>query len=181
MTELALTKSARVFFALWPNNAERAAVAAWQPPLKQLCGGRLQPVENLHNTLVFLGNVALERLESLLLAAQEVKGDDFRITFDSTRYWGHNHIVYAAPGLVPSQLSQLVVDLEKTLLRHHFAFEQRSYKPHVTLIRHANWSDSPLPLMSPAVWDIHDFVLVQSIGGEQGVRYKVLAHFPFSK
>ncbi len=171
-------KNARIFFALWPDEAESAAIAAWQPSLVQLCGGRQLPAANLHNTLVFLGDVPLEHLEALQLAAQEVECAKFRMTFDIARYWGHNQIVYAAPGAVPSPLTQLVKELEQKLLHHHFSFERRSYKPHVTLLRHAHWTDTPLPVLLPVVWAVRDFVLVQSVSEGQGMRYEILARFP---
>jgi 2'-5' RNA ligase len=177
MTETDAKNVARVFFALWPDDAERAAIAAWQPPLQQLCGGRLMAADKLHNTLIFLGEVELGRLEALQLAAQEVSGAAFQLSFDIARYWGHNHIVYAAPSTVPEKLTQLVSDLEQRLRHHRFKFDQRSYKPHITLLRHAQWSDSPLPTMPRVLWKMRDFALVQSIGDGQGVRYEVLARF----
>lgn len=177
MTEAESQKPVRVFFALWPNEGERAALAAWQPSLQQLVGGRLTPAEKLHNTLVFLGEVQPERLEAMQLAAQEVNGAAFQLVFDVARYWGHNHIVYAAPVSVPKKLQQLVNDLEQRLLRHHFKFDHRAYKPHVTLLRHGQWTDAPLPVMRRVVWEIRDFVLVQSVSEGQEVRYEVLARF----
>ena len=66
--------TARVFFALWPAAIESAQLAAWQAPLKRLCGGRAMRGETLHNTLVFIGEVELYGLEVLQLAAQEVSG-----------------------------------------------------------------------------------------------------------
>lgn len=170
----------RVFFALWPNETERAALAAWQPPLKKLCGGRATPDDRLHNTLVFLGEVEAERLEALKLAAQEMSGAAFQLVFDTAKYWGHNHIVYAAPGSVPPKLALLVTDLEQALLRHHFKIDRREYQPHVTLLRHAHWRDSPLPALPPVVWKMCDFALVQSVSAGQGVRYEVLARFPLA-
>ena len=181
MTEIAEKTAARVFFALWPDETERSVLAAWQGPLQQLCGGRPASVQSLHNTLVFLGNVALERLEALQLAAQEVNGVNFKIAFDMARYWGHNRIVYAAPGVVPSPLTQLVKELGQKLLHHHFTFERRSYKPHITLLRHAQWTDAPLPVMLPVVWAARDFVLVQSVSEGQGMRYEILARFPLAE
>lgn len=180
MTETDAEKPARVFFALWPNDEERAAMAAWQPTLQKLCGGRLTPAGKLHNTLVFMGDVQIERLEALQLAAQEVSGAAFQLVFDIARYWGHNHIVYAAPRSVPKKLAQLVNDLEQRLLHHRFKFDHRAYKPHVTLLRHAHWSDSPLPAVQKVVWDMRDFALVQSVSEGQGVRYEVLARFALS-
>src|SRR5450759_5150556 len=137
--------NARVFFALWPTAAERGHLAAWQTPLKRLCGGRAMRVDTLHNTLVFIGDVEQTRLEALRLAAQEVSAACFELSFDEARYWGHNHIVYAAPGHVPQHLAQLVSALEQCLTQHRFKFDQREYKPHVTLLRNAHRTDVPKP------------------------------------
>ncbi|HUX90887.1 MAG TPA: RNA 2',3'-cyclic phosphodiesterase [Gallionellaceae bacterium] len=180
MTETDTKKPVRIFFALWPNDEERAALAAWQAPLQKLVGGRQTPADKLHNTLVFLGDVEPDRLEALQLAAQEVSAAEFQIVFDVARYWGHNHIVYAAPGSVPPKLGQLLSKLEQRLLHHHFRFDRRSYKPHVTLLRHAHWSDSPLTAVPQAVWKMREFVLVQSVSEGEGTRYEVLARFPLN-
>lgn len=170
--------SARVFFALWPDDAGRAALAAWQPALHKLCGGRSMRADVLHATLVFLGDVVPHRLEALQLAAQEVEGASFDLAFDVAHYWGHNHIVFAAPHIVPPQLAQLVQALEQRLSKHRFHFDQRPFKPHITLLRHAQWSDAPLPEMQRVVWRIRDFALVQSVPDEEGANYQVLARFP---
>lgn len=167
----------RLFFALRPTDAERLALASWQPPLSQLCGGHAVPADALHATLVFLGSVAQHRLEALQLAAQEVYGEVFELVLDKARYWGHNRIVYAAPDSVPPQLVRLVRSLEQRLTAHHFAFEQRLYKPHITLLRRAQWSDAPLPEMPRVMWQAHDFALMQSLPGDQGTRYQLLARF----
>ena len=167
----------RIFFALWPSDEERAALAAWQAPLRELCGGRAMRADTLHATLVFLGDVEESRLEALQLAAQEVKGRAFHLAFDVARYWGHNHILYAAASNVPSKLMQLVEELEQHLIRHRFHFEKRPYKPQLTLLRHAKCSDAPLPAMPRVVWRVRDFVLVQSVPDMNGANYQVLARF----
>ncbi len=166
--------TARVFFALWPDNFERRELARWQSALP--AGAREMAPETLHATLVFLGEVKSGRLEALTLAAAEVSGSRFTLCFDQARYWGHNHIAYAAPCVVPDALLQLVGDLEKSLTRHRFSFDRRDYKPHVTLLRNLRWSDDPLPAMKPVCWKVKDFVLLQSGRGE--VSYRVLARFP---
>ncbi len=172
-------KNVRVFFALWPTQRERAALAAWQPALRELCGGKAMRADNLHATLVFVGGVAAHRLEALKLAAQEVRGNRFDLTFDLARYWGHNHIVHAAPAYVPPHLTHLVRDLEQAMLRHRFHFDGHpEYKPHITLLRHARWRDIPLPQMREARWRVESFALVQSVEGGDGVAYEVLEQFP---
>jgi len=168
----------RVFFALWPTDAERKALAAWQAPLQRLCGGRAMRGETLHNTLAFIGDVEPYGLEVLQLAAREVSAEGFELCFDEARYWGHNHIVYAAPRQMPQQLAQLAGALVQCLAAHRFKFDRRAYQPHVTLLRNARWSDTPLPAMRPVCWQIRDFALVQSVPRDGLTDYRVLARFP---
>lgn len=169
--------SLRLFFALWPSAAERVALAAWQPPLHERCGGRAMRADTLHATLVFLGDVAEHRLEALSLAAQETEFRGFSLSLTTACYWGHNHIVYAAPDVIPPQLADLADELGQNLRRHRFRIEQREYKPHITLLRNAKWSDLDLPPMPSVRWRVRGFALVQSLSDEQGARYKVLARF----
>ncbi|MEI7455571.1 MAG: RNA 2',3'-cyclic phosphodiesterase [Nitrosomonadales bacterium] len=166
-------KTARVFFALWPDKTERDGLAGWPPPLLACCGGRVMRAETLHTTLVFLGEVEAGRLEALKLAACEVSVERFELCFDEAHYWGHNHIVYAAPRTVPPQLIELVRELERSLRRHHFVFERRDYKPHATLLRNAHWTDNPLPEMLQVCWDVREFVLLESVAS----NYRILARF----
>lgn len=136
--------------------------------------------ETLHTTLVFVGELERSRLEALQLAAQEVDGERFALCFDEARYWGHNHIAYAAPRHVPQQLARLVGALEQRLARHHFKFDRREYKPHVTLLRNAQWSDTPLPEMRRVCWQARDFALLQSVQQDGVASYRVLARFPLA-
>lgn len=180
MKSSSVNQSARVFFALWPETTESRQLAAWQVQLNRLCGGHAMRGKTLHNTLLFLGDVVLHRLEALQLAAREINVENFKLCFDEARYWRHNHIVYAAPAHVPQHLTSLVHALEQRLAAHHFKFDQRDYCPHVTLLRNAQWNDVPLPAMQPVCWTISDFALVQSICRNGLTDYKVLVRFPLS-
>lgn len=135
-------------------------------------------VETLHSTLVFIGNIDKSRLESLHLAGLEVNGQPFELRLDLARYWGHNHIVYAAPFHLPKSLAHLVQSLQQSLAKHGFKFDPREYRPHVTLVRNARWNEAPLPEMRPVCWQIKDFVLVQSLSHQGRVAYRVLDRFP---
>lgn len=180
MKSLEKNPSLRLFFALWPDEPVRAALTDWQPPLQALCGGSPMRADTLHSTLLFLGEVDANKLEALLLAAQEVAGKPMQIEFDVARYWGHNHILYAAPQHVPPALVELQSELERRLRKHHFSFDPREFKPHVTLLRHSKWTDEPLPDMPAVRWPVREFALVQSLGDEWGARYEVLARFALS-
>ncbi|MDE3245311.1 MAG: RNA 2',3'-cyclic phosphodiesterase [Acidobacteriota bacterium] len=178
MSQAPDSPTARVFFALWPNEAEGGALAAWQEPLRHACGGRAMRRETLHMTLVFLGEVERTRLPSLRAAAQVDQVPGFELCFDTVHLWKHNHIVYAAPDHVPPHLPQLVTALEQALDEHGFKFDRRGYKPHITLLRNIRPPQDELPQVQPARWRIMDFALMQSVpqGGVMG--YRVLDRFP---
>ncbi len=165
----------RLFFALWPDEAERAALAEWQPALQELCGGKAMRSDTLHCTLVFLGEVAARQLPALLQLAQGLPCFRFDLCLSEARYWAHNRIVYAAPAGVPAELAALVAALEGALHRHRFHFDQRAFQPHITLLRHARWTAAPLPPLPPVCWQMDDFALVESVRDEQGARYEVLS------
>jgi len=179
MKQVEKTPTCRLFFALWPSAAECAALSAWHPALQKQCGGRVMRTDTLHSTLVFLGDVEQGRLDVLRLVAQGLNCRGFVLELTTAHYWGHNHIVYAAPDMIPPQLVELVRELESRLRKHHFHIEDRPYKPHVTLLRNAQWSDAPLSPMPTVTWKFNDFVLVQSRRDEEGAAYyEVLARFP---
>lgn len=135
--------------------------------------------DTLHSTLVFLGDVEKSSLEVLRLVAKGANTRGFELKLTAAHYWGHNHIVYAAPDETPHPLAELVRELEGKLRKHHFHIEDRAYKPHVTLLRNAQWRDEPLPSMPAVSWKFNDFVLVQSRRDEEGATYyEVLARFP---
>ena len=178
MNQLPDNSTARVFFALWPTAAEQRRLAAWQKPLLHLCKGRTMRADTLHCTLVFIGNIGQSGLEALQLAAQEVSGRAFELRLDEARYWEHNHIVYAAPKLFPPHLVHLAGALEQRLTAHRFEFDRREYKPHVTLLRNASWTNEPLPSLPPVCWQMRDFALMQSVQRGGQASYRVLARFP---
>lgn len=152
-------------------------MAAWQIPLQRNGDGHPMALNNLHATLIFMGEVAVERLEQLKLAAEEVSSEKFHISFDIARYWGGSHVIYAAPIVVPAELIKLHALLEQRLRHHHFNFDSRIYKPHVTLLRNAHWTDEPLPEMQSVSWFVREFALVSSVSSEAGMQYEILAKF----
>ncbi len=137
--------------------------------------------EGLHATLLFIGEFPSKNLEMLLSLVSRIHVEQFGLYFDQARYWGHNHIVYAAPSRVPQTLQQLVVMLEQCLIRNHISFDtsfQGDYQPHITLLRKAHWHDEPLNEIQPFAWNVRDFVLLQSTRAGNMPVYRVLVRFP---
>ena len=159
-------ETARVFFAIWPDDMAQKQLAALTEQLQaeSLCSERRTQAENIHLTLVFLGEVESSKLEALCLAVDGIKSFHSRVfdmVIEEIRYWKHNRIVYAATRNVPQELTDLVNAIQNVLFDAGFSFERRVYKPHITLMRKASCHALP-ELEEPIVWRAREWVLVKS-------------------
>jgi 2'-5' RNA ligase len=171
----------RLFFALWPDEATRAALTRAMPVLGP--GGRAIPADNLHATLAFLGGIATKRLPALYAVADGIRGEPFILTLDRYEIWNHT-LVALVPTQTPAALEQLARDLTAGLGAAGFPTETRPYRAHVTLIRERRRGDgrraglvAPHALsdrIEPIAWRIDEFALVCSQRSPGGSRYDVL-------
>ncbi len=168
---------ARVFFALWPDAAVRAALDRLAGELNRLRGGRRTRAETLHLTLVFVGNLPRARLAALQMAAAAIRVPAFTLTLDRTDCWLHNRIAHATATQPPTELLDLVAALEQGLEALGIPFDRRPYKAHVTLLRKADCRRSDPPIV-PIVWPVSEFVIVKSELGTDGARYAILGRHP---
>jgi hypothetical protein len=96
---------ARLFFALWPDQAVRGELAAWASALHREVGGRVTKTESIHLTLLFLGEVEPERFDAARELGSPVSSPSFELTLDTAGCWKHNGVAWAAPGAVPAPLA----------------------------------------------------------------------------
>lgn len=168
-------RTVRVFFAIWPDAKAQKQLGglAKRLRLEALCGGRKTKAENIHLTLVFVGEVDTSKLEALCRVASEVSGSRaraFDLVVEQIRYWKHNNIVYAATDRIPQELMDLVTALRDTLSAAGFSLEQRAYKPHITLMRNASCPTLP-ELGEPIAWRVREWLLVKSEQTSDGSNY----------
>jgi RNA 2',3'-cyclic 3'-phosphodiesterase len=168
---------ARLFFALWPDRATRAALARLAREQQHACGGRAVAAGNLHLTLVFLGDVTAQRIGDVCDIAGNIAAPDFGLTLDTVSYWRHNHIVWAGPRVCPEALRALVAGLESALAHSGFKFDRRAYQPHVTLVRHAPHAPA-ISTTAALQWPVSGFALVQSLRRGERRVYEVLRQWP---
>ncbi len=178
MLDRAGLKPARLFIALWPEEAVRQEFSEAGASLHKRLAGRLTRPETIHLTLVFVGELARERIPELLGELGAVKSPVFNVTFDQAGCWRHNRIAYLAPSQPPQALFDLVTRLEQTLDKLAITYDRRPYKPHVTLIRKAQCENPALGRVSgtsaadvirPVSWSASRFVLVESVPIPEGM------------
>lgn len=173
---------ARLFFALWPGAKVRHALDQAGNKLHAACGGRRMRAPNLHFTLVFLGNVALARLDELHAVAGCVSGASFSMTLDRLGWWRHNRVAWAAPQETPEALQDLVTQLQEGLRNAGFAFDDRPvFVPHVTLLRNVRCNEVEMPPLTPLKWAADAFVLVKSVTTDAGAAYEVIGRWDLQR
>jgi 2'-5' RNA ligase len=164
---------ARLFFALWPPAPVRAALAELQA---QVLAPRTRaiPSANLHATLVFLGEIDAARRADLDRAARSISAPAFELRIERAGWWRRTGIVWAAPRQVPAPLLGLHAELSARLVAAGFPLEARTYLPHVTLARRARRRPRE-HAMTPVVWPVSAWHLMESIQENGGSRYEPLA------
>ncbi len=97
----------------------------------------------------------------------------FGFVLERLSFWLHSRIAYATSLVEVPALDQLVTALQQELVAAGFLFENYEFNPHVTLLRrvgHVLESQTITPIM----WWVDSFVLVESVMTDRGVRYQVL-------
>lgn len=178
--------TARVFFALWPDERLRAELVRACAAMHAVHGGRRTRADTLHLTLVFIGQVEARRIPELKEMADAVRVGRFEIEFDKAECWRHNHIACLGASQTPDNLPTLVNELEAGLKAMGLPFDRRPYKPHITLLRKADCrkavepgkGEKKNPAPEPILWPTRDFVLVKSSLHPDGARYEELGRWP---
>jgi 2'-5' RNA ligase len=165
-------KPLRLFFAVWPDAAARAALERWSAAIHRAAGGRATRGDSIHMTLAFLGATGPARLGELKATAGTVRVDPFELVLDEAGFWKHNRLAWAGATQVPAALEALVSALRAALTEAQFAFDPKPFVPHVTLVRRAR-PGFAMPALAPIRWRVDGFVLVQSVMRPAGSDYLV--------
>ena len=171
-------KTHRLFFALWPIGRVRSSIndvflKSPQP------AGRMMDEHNLHVTLHFLGQVTESERACLHAAAQSVKAVKFQINLDHFGRFAKAKIFWMGLDNIPVLLSQLHQALGDAIVGCGFKRDERSYAPHVTLMRKC--VNPVMPREDFVInWCVDEFVLVESVQGVSGVEYRVVETYLLS-
>lgn len=167
----------RLFLALWPSLATRAAIAlhvkTWQWPPDAV----LYAEADWHLTLHFLGTMAPAQVAELQAALHHMPAQpqplNFLLPTGHAQCWPHG-LAVLCPDELPPALLQLHSDLGQVLQSLGLPTDTRPFRPHITLARRAQGA---VPPVQPCAlnWLVSGFALVESTGDAQA-RYRVLQH-----
>lgn len=174
----------RLFFALWPDDASREALASAARAVRQRHHpvGRATAAARYHVTLQFLGSYPVwpeDIVARAIAAAGEVIAEPFGLSVDRAASFG-SRVWWIGPAETPPELTRLVLRLRDALRRNAVPHERlERFTPHVTILRDADRALAPTP-MPPVVWKPDDFVLAASSSPGSG-EYRVLQRWPLAR
>lgn len=165
----------RLFFALWPDESTRQILTRLTETFSAQAGKPVVP-NNLHVTLVFLGNVDQITASAIKQRACDISVEPFELTFESLNYWQQPKICCFTCKDIPPQIIDLASKLNTFAKQSGLQTDPRPYVPHITLSRHAQ--SAPEQAITPLVWRADAFCLVESSSEPEGVCYRVLQCWP---
>jgi len=168
----------RLFFALWPDEETRQKVDQLNQQIK---GKQLKKCssDNLHMTLVFLGNTSKETELAIKRSVKQIVTTSFEVIFDQVSFWKKPHVLCLTGSYQPALLLDLVNALKQMAVDCGINVESRPYKAHITLARKAQ--EEAVIQIAPVRWRALSFALVESVSTNIGVQYKVIKSWPIAK
>ena len=142
----------------------------------QINQGRRTYPEDLHITLVFLGDLDAARRACCEEAGDRVRAIRFALRLDRFGCFPQARVLWCGPAQSPRPLLDLGRALEDCLSECGFPPERRPFRPHMTLARKAR----PMPardIEHPVSWPVSEFVLANARPGEHP-RYRVERSWP---
>lgn len=177
----------RLFFALWPDEEQRAALAHATAKAVRGCGGRPMPGVSLHVTLCFLGGVPAARLTELdalarRIATSRAPAAPLALEFEHLEHWVRPQLLCAltAPR-APSAEIPLAQNLARALGQRcaaaGFNPDLKPFREHVTLARKVVKARFDARI-HPVRWEFAAFTLLESRTLPSGSVYSVVESYP---
>ncbi len=163
----------RIFFALWPDDRQRDRLRDHISPLAKLVEGQAVYRGNWHVTTAFIGAFPEARLPELQARATQIPVEPFRLRFDRVEFWPRPKVASLVAAIVPPELQRLVDAQSSLLADFGVTLEDRTYRPHITVVRRARPFETQR-LAQPAVIEWTGFELVESISQPGGATYRPL-------
>ena len=178
----------RLFFALWPDGEQRAALAHAVASIVRHCGGRPVPETNLHLTLAFLGSVPESQVEELRAIARRTAAAFPRealplaVSLEALEHWARPQLLAVldrrdeAPPARGSGVAELARILTAATAAAGFSPDLKPFRAHVTVARKVARARRA-GAMRKVHWIFGAFALVESRTLAEGPVYSVVESY----
>ena len=148
------------------------------------------PVENIHLTLSFLGNIANKNLPHLIQSVEKnITSNNFQIRITDTGVFPSSKspkVLWLGISKGTDELTSLQLKVEKSIRKFNENHHRATFNPHITIakIRRLYRKIDVLPFLntvySPIELDVNSIYLYESLLFAEGAQYKLLNTFPLN-
>ena len=175
----------RLFFALWPEEEPRQALARAIAKAARSTGGRAVATANLHVTLAFLGSVPQRRVSEVKRLAERAAADcvleaPLSLRFETLAYWPRQQLLCALASEEAPTATALAEALKDAAAAAGFTPDLKPFRAHVTVARKVTHTPRRSVLRA-IVWHFDAFALVDSRTDPEGPIYSVVESYPLVK
>ncbi len=123
-----------------------------------------------HITLPYIGEFEEGRIADLQERVRHIQVEPFRLGFDRLEFWTRPKVACLVAATVPTELENIVASLNSVLQEVGVMPENRTYRPHITVVRNARaFPTERLAQRATTEWS--GFELMESQSGPGGVSY----------
>jgi len=139
-------------------------------------GVRPTPNNNLHVTLLFLGDVEENAFKYLEKKVVQTFIQSFKMRLDLYGYFRRSKTIWIGCSSYPNELIRLVNHLKSIGTQCGVNYDDQPTKPHITLFRKVPTAEFPSVPFS-ITWRVSEFHLIESITSENLTRYNKIATY----
>ena len=171
-------KGRRLFLACWPDQSLQATLYSLARRLQRKHGGRRTPRQNIHLTLLFLGQVHKQKEQEFRDRLRSLDANEFELELDRVGSFGRCKIKWVGPSIQPNALRTMYSDLR--LISNEFGFhtDEKAFRPHITLLRNSH--GAAVQEIKPLSWKVDSYYLIESVQTREGVEYRIVEEFKLS-
>jgi len=154
----------RIFIAINFDEKTKSAIGMVRDNLRtNSFSGNFTRNENLHLTLVFLGEVDESLLPAIRHAMNSIQTQPFILRFTTIGSFNReNGDIWWLGAEDNPALKELQSKLSKLLDESGFDIEKRKYTPHLTIARKVNIKNKPNKVIDPIDFFVNSFSLMKS-------------------
>lgn len=173
-----MKSKSRLFFALVPSDELVRKIVLVGDDINKKINACNVTSKMIHMTLRYIGQTEQSVIDCLISAADSISAPAFTIHLNRTDYRRKPKVIWCEPEHIHQSLTDLVNELEKYCQQCGLPAEQKTFKPHVTLLRKAKIFETQEKINLP-VWKVNEFVLLESVSVDAGVEYRELKRWVF--
>jgi len=148
------------------------------------------PAENIHLTLLFLGNISNKDLPHLILSVEKkISSNNFQLTIKGTGVFPSSKspkVLWLDLGIGVDELTSLQQQIKESVEIFNENYQEITFTPHITIakIRRLGRKIDVLPFLntvySPIELEVNSIYLYESQLSPEGAQYTVLNAFPLN-